>query len=151
MYPRDWIALGGVITTLLVSVVAIFGEKIRASWFKPKLCVHLHSPRGVFIANEIINPPPPAQQYTRPARYYYLSVRTTRRWPLAHDVRILVTRLERPDPGGLPTTVWTGEIPLRWEHPEIQPASRTFGRPARADFMPHKTQKKCRSAKINCT
>jgi hypothetical protein len=134
MYPRDWITLGGVIATLLVSVVAIFGDKIRASWFKPKLCVHLDSPRGVFVS-EIITPLPPAQQYMRPARYYYLSVGTTRRWPLAHDVRILVTRLETPDPGGVPRTVWTGEIPLRWEHPEIQPASRTLGRPARADFI----------------
>lgn len=47
---------------------------------------------------------------------------------------MLITRLERPDPGGRPTTVWTGEIPLGWEHAAIHPASRTLGRPARADF-----------------
>ncbi len=74
------------------------------------------------------------QQYTRPARYYYVSVRNARGWPIAHDVRILITRLERPDPGGRPTTVWTGEIPLGWEHAAIHPASRTVGRPARADL-----------------
>jgi hypothetical protein len=31
--------------------------------------------------------------------------------------------------------VWTGEIPFQWEHAQIQPASRTVGRPARADFL----------------
>jgi hypothetical protein len=151
MQPRDWIALGGLIATFLVSVAAIYGEKIRASLFKPKLSVMLDDPRGVFFTETIsatAGYTMPAsgmtasamtasqlQQYTRPARYYYLTVRAERRWPQAHDVRILMTRLERPDPGGLATTVWTGEIPFQWEHAQIQPASRTLGHPARANFV----------------
>ena len=135
MCIRVWIAAVGVLGTWFIFVAAIWGEKIRSWIFKPVLRVMLDDPRGVPITETItIISVSPIQQYMRPARYYHLSVRTARRWPLAHDVRILITRLERPDPGGVPTTVWTGEIPLRWEHAEIQPASRTLGRPARADF-----------------
>jgi hypothetical protein len=142
-----WIAALGVLGTWFVFGAAIWGEKIRSWLFKPELRLTLDDPRGVPI-NETITKivASPSQvgqsqvglsqveQYRRPARYYYVSVRNVRRWPLAHDVRILITRLERPDPGGVPTTAWTGEIPLRWEHAEIHPASRTLGRPARADF-----------------
>jgi hypothetical protein len=139
---RAWIAAFGVLGTWLIFIAAIWGEKIRSSLFKPELRVTLDNPHGVAIVETISNPVPLTEgstvyrieQYTRPARYYYLSVRNTRRWPVAHDVRILMTRLETPDPGGVPTTQWTGEIPFRWEHPEIQPASRILGRPARADF-----------------
>jgi hypothetical protein len=138
-----WIAAFGVVGTWLIFVAAIWGEKIRSSLFKPELQVTLDNPRGVGInemTSTIVNTPPEFQAawsppYTRPARYYHLLVRNTRQWPVAHDVRILITRVERPDPGGVPTTVWTGEIPLRWEHAEIHPALRTLGRPARADFI----------------
>jgi hypothetical protein len=145
-----WIAGLGVLGTWFIFGAAIWGEKIRSSIFKPELRVTLDDPRGVPINQTITTVAhapselPAAssqvslaqvQQYTRPARYYYLSVRNTRRWPVAYDVRVLLTRVETPDPGGVPTTIWTGEIPFRWEHAEIQPASRTLGRAARADFV----------------
>jgi hypothetical protein len=140
-----WIAALGVLGTWFVFGAAIWGERIRSSLFKPVLRVTLDDPRGVPTTETITKVGASAtaasgiaqsqvQQYTRPARYYHLLVRNVRRWPIAHDVRILITRLERPDPGGRPTTVWTGEIPLGWEHAAIHPASRTLGRPARADF-----------------
>ena len=146
-----WIAAVGVLGTWLIFVAAIWGEKIRSSVFKPELRVMLDDPRGVATTetiSTIVGSGTAAasgmvpsqvqlsqvQQYSRPARYYRLIVSTARRWPVAHDVRILVTRLERPDPGGVPTTVWTGEIPFRWERAEIHSATRTLGRPARTDF-----------------
>jgi len=49
--------------------------------------------------------------------------------------------LKGPDPGGVPTTVWTGEIPLRWEHAEIHRAgdrggrANRDGRDARRDLL----------------
>ena len=144
-----WITAVGVLGTWCIFGAAIWGERIRSSLFKPELRVALDSSRGV-STTEIITTIGEAttavsgvtighgqslvQQYTRPARYYYVSVSNDRRWPVAHDVRILITQLEAPDPGGVPTTVWTGEIPLRWEHAEIHPASRTVGRRARADL-----------------
>jgi hypothetical protein len=141
----------GVLGTWLIFVAAIWGEKIRSSVLKPELRVILDDPRGMATTetiSTIVSSGTAAasgmvssqvqlsqvQQYSRPARYYHLMLSTARRWPVAHDVRILVTRLERPDPGGVPTTVWTGEIPFRWEHAEIHSATRTLGRPARADF-----------------
>jgi hypothetical protein len=145
-----WIYAIGVLGTWLIFVAAIWGEKIRSWMFRPELRVVLYNPRGVAINETIttvVHSPveipgattqvslPQVKQYTRPARYYHLSVRNTRRWPVAHDVRTLLTRVETPDPGGVPTTVWTGEVPLRWEHAEIHPAARTLGRPGRADFV----------------
>jgi hypothetical protein len=142
MCIRNWIAAFGVLGTWLVFVGAIWGEKIRSSLFKPRLSVMLDDPRGGVPITETISiftnsqqGQQVLQQYERLARYYYLSVKTERRWPLAHDVRILLIRLEKPDPGGQPTTVWTGEIPFGWEHAQIQPASPTLGRPTRADFV----------------
>jgi hypothetical protein len=109
-----WIAALGVLGTWLIFVAAIWGEKIRSSLFKPRLFVKLDNPRGVSIPETTTTfgagpgmTPQVVQQYTRSARYYYLSVSNVHRWPLAHDVRILMTRLERPDPDGAPTTVWS--------------------------------------------
>lgn len=128
----------------------IWGEKIRSSLFRPELRVALDDPRGELttetittVASSPLEVPgapsqvslPQVQQYSRPARYYHQSVTNPRRWPLAHDVRIVITRLEMLDPDRAPTTIWTGEIPLQWEHAQIQPAARTVGRPARADLV----------------
>jgi hypothetical protein len=150
MEVKDWIAAAGVIGTWLLFVAAIWGERIRSSIFQPELRVKLDDPRGVALNQTItytsispievsgVNSPvslPQTQQYTRPARYYYLEVSNTRRWPVAHDVRVLLTRVERPDPSGVPLTIWAGEIPFGWEHAEVHPASRNLGRPARADFV----------------
>ena len=131
-----WIVASGVVGTWFIFAAAIWGEKIRSSLFKPRLRVTLDDPRGELTRETIttVVAGSPLQQYTRAARYYHLTVRNARRWPVAHDVRILITRLETPDPGGVPTTVWTGEIPLQWEHAQINPASRSLGRPARADL-----------------
>jgi hypothetical protein len=120
---------------LLIFVAAIWGERIRAWLFKPQLRIELVSPRGVAITDNvtaIVNSQ--RVEYKRPARYYHVSAINSRRWPIAHDVQILITRLETADAGGMPVTVWTGEIPLQWEHRELHPLLRTVGRPARADL-----------------
>jgi hypothetical protein len=89
-----WIAAVGVVGTWFIFVAAIWGEKIRSSLFKLELQVTLDNPRGVAV-NQIISTGTMRQvgstlqteQYTRPSRYYLRSVRNTRRWPIAHDVR----------------------------------------------------------------
>jgi hypothetical protein len=146
METPAWIVALGVLGTWCMFVAAIWGEKIRSSLFKPELRVVLESPRGL-LTTEIITSiaasvdhsvqisPQQVQQYKRSARYYYVSAINARRWPVAHNVRVLVTRLETVDPAGMPRTVWTGEIPLQWEHAQVHPSTRTLGRPARADLM----------------
>jgi hypothetical protein len=128
----DWIALGGVIATLLVSVVAIFGEKIHSSLFQPELRVTLVDPHGVSTTETVTDNV--GSQYQRPARYYLVVAQNTLKWPVAHDAQIQIKRLEAPDPSGRPTTVWTGEIPLGWEYAQVHPLLRTIGPPARADL-----------------
>jgi hypothetical protein len=99
--------------------------------------VVLDNPRGVLTSETItsIIANSQVQQYQRPARYYAVSATNARRWPLAQNVRIVITRLETVDPAGMATTVWTGEIPLQWEYAQIHPATRTLGsRAIRADL-----------------
>jgi hypothetical protein len=136
MTAAAWIALGGVIGTWFIFSAAIWGERIRSWLFKPQLRLDLISPRGEHLTETITTIDPnadsPLRSYTRPARRYLVSVTNTNRWPIAHNVQIVIERLEREGPDGSPTPAWTGEIPLQWVDREIHPLLRTIGRPARA-------------------
>jgi hypothetical protein len=134
MGTPPWITALGVVGTWLIFVAAIWGDRIRWLLFRPQLRVALENPRGERTI-ETIYKAPAEPNYDRPARYYRLVASNARRWSIAHDVRILITNLEVPDASGLPTPVWTGEIPLLWLHGQVYPASRNLGRPASADFV----------------
>ena len=125
-----WIVAAGIAGTYLIFGAAIWGERLRSWLFKPQLHVELVNPRGVSMPFTIS--PPDQEPYQRPGRFYHVEVVNANRWPIAHGVQILITRIERLGPDGAPITAWTGEIPLVWDHPEIQPFLRTVGRPARA-------------------
>jgi hypothetical protein len=128
-----WIILFGAVGTWLVFVAAIWGERIRTWLFKPNLRVELVSSIGTLTTETIIDTRQ-GTQYDRPARYYNVSVVNPRRWPIATDVQIMMTRLETLSPSGTPTTAWTGEIPLQWVHQELHPLLRKVGRHAFADL-----------------
>jgi hypothetical protein len=135
MEPAAWIAAFGVIGTWLIFGAAIWGERIRSWLFQPELRVELVSPLGELTSEtNFAVTASQLQEYTRPARYYDVSAINDRRWSVAHNVQVVITRLETVDPSGMPTTAWTGEIPLQWYHREIHPLLRTVGRPARADL-----------------
>src|SRR5690242_4347888 len=137
MKTADWIALAGVIATLLIAFTAIWGDRIRAWLFKPQLRVTIENPRGESTSETVFPDVRKEYNYTRPARYYRLVATNARRLSIAHDVRILITRLETPDPSGVgvPISVWTGELPLMWLHSQVYPVSRNLGPPAIADFV----------------
>jgi hypothetical protein len=131
-----WIALFGVIGTWLIFVAAIWGERIRSWLFKPTLQIELVSPIGERTTEKIIwIESGQRRERERPARYYYLSVTNPRRWPVANNVQIVITRLETPDPSGRPQIAWEGEVPFQWQHPQLYPLSRIVGPAARANFI----------------
>jgi hypothetical protein len=134
MGTPDWIAALGVLGTWFIFIAAIWGEKIRSLMFQPELRVTLENPHGEYTTETVFRDPPQSD-YTRPARYYRLIASNARRWPVAPDVRILITRLEALDPSGVPRPVWTGELPLLWLHGQVYPASRDLGRATQVDFV----------------
>jgi len=136
MGPPTWLFAAGVAGTWCVFVAAILGEKIRSMLFKPMLRVQILDTLGESITEIITNPQgSEPTTYERQARFYHVEAVNSRRWPIAHNVLILITRLERYGPDNLPLPVWTGEIPLTWNHPEIHPLTRTVGRAARAVLL----------------
>ncbi len=68
-------------------------------------------------------------------RYYHIIVENVRRWPIAHNVRVVLNSVEEPGPDGKPQIKWTGEIPLHWQYPELHPLVREIGPPATADLF----------------
>lgn len=128
----NWgVRLAGTIGTLMAVIVALFGEKLRAFLFKPRLVLEMVSPVG--------DPTPvtiKSDQGTRQeqSRYYHVRVRNQVQWPQTTDVQIFLLRIEEPGPDGLPQVKWSGEVPLAWQHAEIYEARRTVGPPAVADL-----------------
>jgi hypothetical protein len=99
MQTPAWITLLGVIGTWLIFIAAIWGERIRSWLFKPELHIQLVNPVGELTKGTIIwTENGERRERQRPARYYYLSVANLRRWPVANNVQVSITRLETPDP-----------------------------------------------------
>ena len=68
------------------------------------------------------------------ARYYHLKVSNSRRFSPAHDVRVVLLRVEEPGPNGELQVTWTGDIPIVWRHQAVFPILRTIGSEAYADL-----------------
>lgn len=90
-----WIQIGiqiaAVLATLLLGVIAIWGDNIKAKFLGPKLQLSLFNPGG-----ERIN----LTDGTN-TRYYHLRVTNIRRSAQAHKVRVVVTKIVRPADGYL--------------------------------------------------
>ncbi len=130
----NWaVQLLGVVGTLLVAVIALFGEAIRGKLLPPRLSLALRSKvgeKGQFryptngAAHEgVIN-----------ARYYHVTVSNARRWSQAKETQVFLTLLEEECIGGGARVVWVGQIPMSWRHREISPLVRTIGADADCDL-----------------
>jgi hypothetical protein len=75
------------------------------------------------------------QSRTAKARYYHVRARNLSRAPAAHDVQIVITRIETVGPSGLPQAAYTGPLPLTWRHAQLHPVARTVGPDADADLF----------------
>jgi len=119
--------------TLLAVLVALFGEKMKAALFKPRLELSLVAARGESTIATLIAPDGTTRSES--TRMYHLRVRNAVTWPAATQVQVLLVRLEEFGPDGLPQVKWTGDVPMRWRHQEIYPLLRTIGAQADCDLL----------------
>jgi hypothetical protein len=100
--------------TVIVAILAIWGDKVRARIAGPKLVLQLRDTQGNLTYSE-------GEKGTiRYLAYYHVMVVNKRKWSPAKNVRILVTRIEKrlPDGSFHPEPL---PIPLQltWAHPQF--------------------------------
>ena len=120
----------GTTITLLAVIVALFGEKIRSSWFAPKLEVSLYDPKGE--VNTITNGPK--------CRYYHLKATNSTNRNMAHNVTINIVKIEDIGSDGCVRLVCQGDVPFRWMYQELyrdqnNTLCHDVGVPAISDFF----------------
>ena len=94
-------------------VVALFGDKIRASLVPPRLVLTPKEPRGL-KSRIIVGRGDEA--FETDARWYFARVENLRRWTPADGVYIFVIGIEEKDASGTFRGRWKGEMPLKWRH-----------------------------------
>jgi len=104
--------------TIVVVILAIWGNLIRSRFAGPKLKISLRHPQGEL-------------NYIRdgtPARYYHLNVVNNRRGAQAKNVRVVLTRLLKSAPDSkLVNQTLSGPLQLTWQFPHIHPQYPTIG------------------------
>jgi hypothetical protein len=83
-----WIGFGGVVVTFAAVVVAIWGERIRQHFTRPKLALSLDEPSLTSVTDG------------RQGWYYLLCVSNQRSSSPALNVRVLLTRIHKKGPDG---------------------------------------------------
>jgi len=115
--------------TIGAVVVALFGDVLRHWFLPPRLRLSVDSLEGVPTPVQVtrIDVQGHATVTTAASRYWHVRVRNERRWLPAHNVQVLVLKIEMPGPDGLPQTKFEGETPMRWENQELYPSGRSVG------------------------
>jgi hypothetical protein len=112
------IQIATVAATLLLGVIAIWGDFIKAKLLGPKLRLSLFDSEG-----ERIN----LTDGTN-ARYYHLRVTNARRSAQAKNVRVVVIKIVRPAAdGSIPEETLSGPVQLIWQHGHSMPQYPTVG------------------------
>jgi hypothetical protein len=113
----------GVLVTLVAIAVAIWGERIRQLWSKPRLAISLHDP--VFNTTRA----------GKGAWYYLISVANSRRSSPAPNTRLLLTGVWKKDPtGSWYERVFSGPIQVLWRWQHVSPQFPTIGPETLATF-----------------
>jgi hypothetical protein len=127
-----WLVALGVAAQIIISVAAIWGERIRAILLRPRLRLMLSSPHGTLETD---------QSSLVPVRCYRLRVTNQAAHPEAREVEVLLTELAQRGPDGKPQPPVPDlplPLPLRWRHQELYLTRvRTIGRAtvAEADLI----------------
>jgi hypothetical protein len=107
--------------TFSAVVVALFGERIRGYWARPKLTVTLDSPSLTTATDQDgANP--------RGGWYYQLRVENKKPFYPTVNVQVLLTRVFTRGPDGLwQEQRFSGPVPVTWRWPAYQPLYETIG------------------------
>lgn len=125
-----WLSGLGVAASVVIAIVAIWGDRIRASLLRPRLRLKISDPHGtperIFESGRF-----------PPARYYRVRVTNSASHPEARDVEVLIIHLDGRGPDGNPQRIFEGALPLQWQHHQLYSKSRTIGRAtvAEADLL----------------
>jgi hypothetical protein len=126
-----WVSEVGVAGTWLIAAIALFGEKMRSMLFTPQLELTLVSDRGELTTQlaTVVAGEKAALSTLVPVRYYHVFVRNKSHYPVARDVRVFLTQVDKRGPDGKPQPVFVGsEIPLPWKYQEPDEKTRAIGR-----------------------
>lgn len=116
--------------TFLAVFAALFGDKVRAFLFPPRLQLTLGAREGekTKLTDE-------KGDYLDDVRYYYVQVSNARRLiSPAEQTQVFLTRIEEPGPSGDFQVTWLGDVPMRWRNQEFVPPLRTIGPKVDIDF-----------------
>jgi hypothetical protein len=123
----------GVVASLFVVVVALFGERFWKWKFPPKLNIKLLEQYGektsmVAQHNGI--------EIRDDLRFFHLQVwNGRRRWSPAHNAQVFLTSIEEVGPDGRYQITWLGNVPMRWRDQEFTSVTQTIGAQKDADFL----------------
>jgi len=123
------------IATFSAVVVALWGDKIRFRFFRPKLMLTLRNTIGEITGVQYdINNNGVQQHVTESARYYHLNVINQSRWSISNQTQVFLQRIEQPGPDGFLQIIYDNEVPMEWRHQSIYPLERTIGPSALIDI-----------------
>ena len=111
--------------TIIVAIVALWGHIIRAHWFGPQLRLALKNPKGEvsMFSDGVVS------------RYYHLRVWNARRASPAHNVRVVIKALYRPNAdGAMSQTSLSGPLQLSWQFQGSNPQFQTIGAESTCDL-----------------
>ena len=119
----DWVSA---VLTLIVIIVAIWGERIRQLWTTPKLHISLDSSKGVLNS----------RNDQKKAQYYILNVENTRRSSPAKNVRVLLTNIfkQTPDRASWQEMSFSRPVHATWRWVNIVPPYTTIGPKEQSTF-----------------
>ena len=118
----QWAVAAG---TIVVAIVALWGHIIRARWFGPKLRIALKNPKGEvsMFSDGVVS------------RYYHLRVLNERRASPAHNVRVVIKALYRPNAdGSMSQSPLSGPLQLAWQFQGSNPQFQTIGAESTCDL-----------------
>ncbi len=105
--------------TIVVAVVAIWGNYLRSVLASPRLNLRLYKAEGE----------PTKYNNGRNLRYYHLVVSNKRNWAPAMNVVVHITLLERPGPDGeWRPAMYSGAVPLVWQFGQFYAGLPSIGR-----------------------
>ena len=112
------VQIAGVVASLIVAILAIWGDYFRSRLAGPRLHVSLLNSDGekTFWTGNI------------PTRFYHLHVTNTRQWAPAKNARVVLTSLARmaADDSLTPLRL-SGALQLTWQFPQVNPQYAEIG------------------------
>lgn len=117
------IGLIGVLATIIIICIAIWGERIRQYWNKPKLKIELEEPNFNKTHSNING------------WYYLISIMNEKRSVRAINVRLLINKIFKNGPdGNWREQKFSGPVQVSWQWSQNRPLYATLGPKERATF-----------------